>query len=80
MPIEPTPALPGAAIEYSPHKNDKAISLIEQPDGNWVAEGDRFGKVMRIREGSPTAALQRLLVDSGERKPNNPEEQEYTKA
>jgi len=78
MPIE-KPAVEAKPIEYSPHKNDKAISLIEQPDGNWVAEGQRFGKPVRIREGSPTAALQRLLVDDGERKPNAPE-QEYTRA
>lgn len=79
MPIDPKPAVAAAPIEYSPHKNDKAISLIEQPDGNWVAEGQRFGKAVRIREGSPTAALQRLLVDDGVKQPNKPE-QEYTAA
>lgn len=79
MPIEPEPAVPGTEIEYSPHKNAMAISLIEQPDGNWVAEGSKFGKVVRIREGSPTSALQRLLVDDGVVQPNA-NEQIYTKA
>lgn len=70
MPIEDTPVSAGTAIEYSPHKNVNAISLIEQPDGNWVAEGSKFGKMIRIREGSPTAALERLLVDDGVVQPN----------
>lgn len=52
-------------IEYDPHKNFDAISVIKQADGNWVAEGSRFGKMVRIRGGQPHAVLEALLTHDG---------------
>lgn len=52
-------------MEYDPHKNSDVIAVIKQPDGNWVAEGQRFGKMVRIRGGAPHAVLEGLLVHDG---------------
>ncbi len=54
--------MPITPIEYSPHKNPKAISIIQQKDGNWVGEGTRFGKVVRVREGKPEDCLLALIT------------------
>jgi len=43
---------------------DKII-LEKQKDGNWTAEGKKFGKDLKIREVSPEAALQRFLIHDG---------------
>lgn len=53
------------SIEYSPHKNPKAISLIEQPDGNWIGEMFKFGKIITARDIGPTDVLVRLIVSNG---------------
>ncbi len=48
MPIEPKPEA-ATPIVYDPHKNMDAISIIKQADGNYIAEGQRFGKIIKIR-------------------------------
>ena len=50
---------------YSPHVNNKAISIIQQEDGNWVGEMNKFGNVVRVREGKPEDALVKLLTHDG---------------
>lgn len=51
--------------DYDPHKNPKAIAIIQQADGNWTAEGQRFGKMVRIRGGAPHSVLEGLLTHDG---------------
>lgn len=53
--------------EYDPHKNPDVIALVKQSDGNWTAEGNRFGKIIRIRGGAPHAVLEGLLVHDGKK-------------
>lgn len=53
--------------EYNPHKNADIISLIKQPDGNWTAEGQRFGKIIRVRGGAPHSVLEGLLIHDGKK-------------
>lgn len=52
-------------IQYDPAQNPKVICLIQREDGNWTAEGDRFGKVILVRSGTPQSALEYLLVHNG---------------
>lgn len=49
-------------IVYDPHINPKAVSLIQQPDGNWKGEMQRFGKVVEVRGIGPETVLQMLLT------------------
>ncbi len=51
--------------EHDPSKNAKAISLIQQPDGNWKGYGNRFGKLIVVREMSPNDCLVKLLTHDG---------------
>lgn len=50
--------------DYNPHKNPKAISLIQQPDGNWKGFMQRFDKVVEVREIKPEDCLIKLLTHS----------------
>lgn len=47
---------------YSPRCNENAISLIKQPDGNWIGEMQRNGVLVEVREVGPETALQKLLT------------------
>ena len=49
-------------IEYDPEKNHKAISIIEQEDGNWKGWMWRWGKLIEVRDVSPSAVLVTLLT------------------
>lgn len=51
--------------DYDPATNANAISLIKQPDGNWIGQTQRFGKLVDVREISPEVALQKLLTHNG---------------
>jgi hypothetical protein len=51
--------------QYDPRKNPDTIALTRQPDGNWTAEGQRFGKVIRVRGGQPHAVLEGFLTHDG---------------
>lgn len=48
--------------KYSPYENPKAISLYMLPDGSWVGEANRFGKVVEVREAKPEDALGKILT------------------
>ena len=48
--------------EHDPNKNYKAISIIQQEDGNYKAWMTKYGKVIEIRAGDPMTALQMLLT------------------
>lgn len=48
--------------EYNPENNPKAISLIEQEDGNWKGFRQKDGKIIEVREVGPETALQALLT------------------
>lgn len=52
-------------FEYNPHKNPDVITIIKMPDGNWKAEGQRFGKLIGVRGGMPHAVLEGLLTHDG---------------
>lgn len=47
---------------YNPSKNPKAISLIEQEDGNWKGEAFRYGKLVEVRAGDPNTVLTMLIT------------------
>lgn len=52
-------------MNYDPNKNKKVIAIEEQDDGNWIAEGQRFGKLIKVRGASPLNVLQGLLTSDG---------------
>lgn len=49
-------------IEFSPVKNDKAISIIQQEDGNWKGWMTKNGKLIQARQGDPNTVLNLLLT------------------
>ncbi len=51
---------------YSPEENHDTISITKQPDGNWIGEMWRFGKVVSVRQYDPQIVLQMLLTHNGE--------------
>ena len=53
-------------IEHDPERNPKAISIIQDPDGNWRGWMQKYGKIIKAREISPEAVLQSLLTNSGD--------------
>lgn len=53
-------------IEFDPEKNPKAISIIQDKDGNWRGWINKFGKVIEVRAIGPETVLQLLLTHSGE--------------
>lgn len=52
-------------IEFDPNKDPNAISIILQTDGNWKGYTQRFGKLVEVREISPTDCLLRLMTHDG---------------
>ncbi len=50
---------------YDPHTNPNAISIIKQPDGNYIGEMAKFGRVIGAREVGPETVLQKLLTHDG---------------
>lgn len=53
-------------IEFSPEVNPKAISIIQQEDGNWKGYIQKSNKVIIVRQYDPTIVLQMLLTHTGE--------------
>lgn len=49
-------------IEHNPEKNEDAISLIRQKDGNWKGYAMRHGKLVEVREIKPEDCLVKLLT------------------
>ena len=50
--------------EYNPNNNPKAISIIEQADGNYIGKANKFGKVVEVRAGDPQTVLVSLITHS----------------
>lgn len=50
---------------YNPAKNPKAISIIEQPDGNWKGKALRNGTMVEVRAGDPNWVLQMIVTHDG---------------
>ena len=50
------------ARDYVPSLNENAISLIKQPDGNWIGQMQKFGTVVEVRDVGPETVLQKLLT------------------
>ena len=48
--------------EFDPIKNPKAISIIQQEDGNFKLFGQRNGKMYEIRAGKPEDCLAEYLT------------------
>lgn len=53
---------------FNPAKNNKAISIIEQSDGNFKGEAFRNGKLVEIRAGDPNSVLLGLMTHNGNTK------------
>lgn len=49
-------------IEYNPEKNEKAISIIQQSDGNWIGKTQKFGKLVESRSNDPQTVLMELIT------------------
>lgn len=47
---------------YNPFHNAKAISIIQQPDGNWIGEMNKGGNVVSSRQGDPQTVLTMLIT------------------
>ena len=65
MEITITENLVKNVVEFSPYKNDNVISIIKQPDGNYIGYMHKFDKVISVRDIGPEAVLQRLLTHDG---------------
>lgn len=49
-------------VEFSPLKNDQAISIIQQPDGNWRGWMKKNGKLIQVRQIDPGTVLNLMLT------------------
>lgn len=50
---------------YNPEENPKAISIIQQEDGNWKGYMQKFDKLIVVRDYDPQIVLQKLLTSDG---------------
>lgn len=56
---------PKPNYEFDPAQNPDVISIIRQPDGNWKGKMQRFGTLVEVRQVSPMAVLEYLLLHDG---------------
>jgi len=49
-------------MQYDPSKNNDAISIIKQEDGNYIGEMFKSGKVVSARQSDPQIVLMMLLT------------------
>lgn len=49
-------------IEHNPEKNHKAISIIQQEDGNWKGWMWKNGKLIEERQADPSSVLLLLMT------------------
>lgn len=49
-------------IVYDPHKNGNAISIIKQPDGNYIGYTKKNGRIVTARQGDPMTVLTMLIT------------------
>lgn len=47
---------------YNPLKNENVISIIRQPDGNYIGETLKNGQLITVRAGDPSTALTMLIT------------------
>ena len=50
---------------YNPEENENVISIIKQPDGNYCGYAQKFGKLVKVREGDPMTVLTALITHEG---------------
>lgn len=50
-------------METNPEKNPKAISIIQEEDGNWRGKMQKNGKVVEVRTNDPQTVLLGLLTN-----------------
>lgn len=50
---------------FNPYQNAKAISIVQQDDGNWKGWMVKFGKVILVRGVGPGTVLDMLLTHDG---------------
>lgn len=60
-PVCPT-NIKNMAIEHNPEKNHDAISIIKQPDGNYIGYMYKNGKLITARQGTPETVLVMLIT------------------
>ena len=48
--------------EFNPYKNPKAISIIQQADGNFRGWAQKNGKMIEVREIKPEDCLIKILT------------------
>lgn len=49
-------------IEHNPSKNNNAISIIRQEDGNYIGYCHKNGKAIEVRAGDPGTVLTMLIT------------------
>ena len=49
-------------IDFDPNTNANVISIIKQPDGNWIGYTQKNGKTIEVRQGDPGTVLQLLIT------------------
>lgn len=49
-------------MEHNPEKNHDAISIIRQPDGNYIGTAWKNGKLITARQGTPETVLTLLIT------------------
>lgn len=49
-------------IECDPSLNENAISIIKQPDGNYIGRMWKNKKLIEVRQGDPNTVLNLLLT------------------
>lgn len=48
--------------QYDPKQNPKAISIIQQEDGNWMGWASKWGTIVSVREVKPEDCLTKLIT------------------
>lgn len=49
-------------INFDPSTNPDVISIIKQPDGNYIGYAQRHGKLVIERQGDPSTVLTLLIT------------------
>ena len=49
-------------IDFNPESNGDVISIIKQPDGNYIGYTRKNGTLITVRQGDPTTVLTLLIT------------------
>jgi hypothetical protein len=49
-------------MDYDPNTNPDVISIIRQPDGNYIGYTQKNGKLIQVRQGDPATVLTLLIT------------------